>query len=116
MSFRSDTIYWQAKYNWNYEFIYVYLKYKKLRMNTKLTLSIEEQVIESAKEYAKKQGRSLSNIVEEYLKSIAKNRKPKKNAKMHPLVEELCGSVKLSKNISYDEVIKNVKFEKYSKR
>ena len=42
-----------------------------LRMSAKLTLSIEEEVIEIAKQYAKKQGRSLSNIVEEYLKSIA---------------------------------------------
>lgn len=41
-------------------------------MNTKLTLSIEEQVIKSAKEYAKAQGRSLSNIVEEYIKSVSK--------------------------------------------
>ena len=39
-------------------------------MATKLTLSIEEQVIESAKEYAKKQGRSLSSIVEEYLNQL----------------------------------------------
>ena len=44
-------------------------------MNTKLTLSIEERVIQQAKEYAKKNGRSLSNIVEEYLKSLAKIKK-----------------------------------------
>ena len=39
-------------------------------MSTKLTLLVEESVIEEAKLYAKKQGRSISNIVEEYLKTV----------------------------------------------
>ena len=85
-------------------------------MNTKLTLSIESQVIEKAKQYAKQQGRSLSNIVEEYLKSISN--KPKKNTakELHPLVEELSGSVKFSKSKSYKEVIGKAKIEKYASR
>ena len=85
-------------------------------MNTKLTLSIEEQVIERAKEYAKKQGRSLSNIVEEYLKSIAKQKKSKVINKLDQLVEELCGSVKIPENKSYDEILEESIIEKYSKR
>lgn len=36
-------------------------------MNSKLTLSIDQSVIEKAKRYASEQGRSLSGIVEEYL-------------------------------------------------
>jgi len=85
-------------------------------MNTKLTLSIEEHVIESAKVYAKKQGRSLSNIVEEYLKAISKPKKVSKTSKLHPLVEELCGSVKIPDDKSYDEIIGEALIEKYSKR
>ena len=85
-------------------------------MNTKLTLSIEEQVIEQAKEYAKLQGRSLSNIVEEYLKSVARNKRTKRKTKFHPLVEELCGSVKIAANKSYDEILGEALIEKYSKR
>lgn len=85
-------------------------------MNTKLTLSIEEQVIESAKEYAKKQGRSLSSIVEEYLKSIAKRKTPISKLEFDPLVEELCGSVKFPDDVDYDELIGKAKFEKYLKR
>ena len=38
-------------------------------MTTKLTLTIEEKVISSAKKYAQKKGKSLSNLVENYLKS-----------------------------------------------
>jgi len=85
-------------------------------MNTKLTLSIEQHVIESAKEYAKRQGRSLSNIVEEYLKSVSKNTAIEKVETFHPLVEELCGSVKIPDDKSYDEILGEALLEKYSKR
>jgi hypothetical protein len=36
-------------------------------MNTKLTLTIEKNVIEKAKRYAKQNSRSLSDIIEKYL-------------------------------------------------
>ncbi len=39
-------------------------------MNSKLTLSIESQLIQDAKEAAKKHGKSLSNLIEQYLKSL----------------------------------------------
>jgi len=39
-------------------------------MSTKLTLSVDKKVIDKAKEYARSNGRSLSNIIEEYLKSL----------------------------------------------
>jgi hypothetical protein len=35
-------------------------------MNTKLTLTLEKEVIEIAKKYAKEKGQSLSEIVENY--------------------------------------------------
>ncbi len=43
-------------------------------MNTKLTLTIEQSVIETAKKYAREQGRSLSDIVENYFKALASNK------------------------------------------
>lgn len=45
---------------------------KNLKMNTKLTLTIEQSVIEKAKKYASQKGRSLSDIVENYLKVVTK--------------------------------------------
>ena len=39
-------------------------------MNTKLTLSLEKSVIEEAKSYAKKTGRSLSELVENYFRNL----------------------------------------------
>ncbi|MEM6736185.1 MAG: DUF6364 family protein, partial [Bacteroidota bacterium] len=44
-------------------------------MNTKLTLTIEEEVIKIAKEYAKEKGQSLSDLVENYFKLITINRR-----------------------------------------
>ena len=38
-------------------------------MNTKLTLTIEQTVIEKAKKYAKGKERSLSSLIENYLKA-----------------------------------------------
>jgi hypothetical protein len=40
-------------------------------MVTKLTLTIDEDVIVQAKRYAQKKNRSVSKIVEEYLKNVS---------------------------------------------
>ncbi len=44
-------------------------------MKTKLTLSLEEDVIEQAKAYAKDQETSVSSLVENYLKAITSSKK-----------------------------------------
>jgi len=40
-------------------------------MIAKLTLTIDKQVVDKAKVYAKKKNRSVSKLVEEYLKTIS---------------------------------------------
>ncbi len=61
-------------------------------MTTKLTLSVEKSVIERAKEYAKKTGRSLSELVENYLDTITQH---DKEEKISPRLKKLVGAVKL---------------------
>lgn len=61
-------------------------------MTTKLTLSVEKSVIERAKEYAKKTGRSLSELVENYLEAITQH---DKEEKISPRLKKLVGAVKL---------------------
>ena len=39
-------------------------------MDAKLTLKLDKQVIENAKDYASSQKRSLSRLIESYLKSL----------------------------------------------
>ena len=71
---------------------------------SKLTLSIDQMVIDEAKEYAKSSGKSLSSIVEEYLKSLTKTEKSSKKKTSMELVRELKGSVKFPKDFtSYKE-------------
>jgi macrodomain Ter protein organizer (MatP/YcbG family) len=68
-------------------------------MTTKLTLTVEKNVIEKAKIYARNTGRSLSELIENYLESIIQENKPKD--KMSSKLKSLVGSVKLPKN--FDE-------------
>ncbi len=69
-------------------------------MNTKLTLVIEQEIIQKAKEYAKDKNRSLSNIIENYLKSLTKENK-KEKIQISPIVKSLSGSFKLPKDFDY---------------
>lgn len=57
-----------------------------MRKSTKLTLSIQKQVIDSAKEYAKSQGRSPSKYIEEYLKSVSIGYEQTGEHKLNPIV------------------------------
>ncbi|MFK7810552.1 MAG: DUF6364 family protein [Saprospiraceae bacterium] len=83
----------------------------------KLTLSINQSVIEKAKEYAKTSGKSLSSIVEEYLKSLAKEQKSKSKKTPNDIVNELRGSVKLPKDSStYKELLQDALVAKYLKK
>ena len=83
-------------------------------MNSKLTLSINQAVIEEAKKYAKSSGKSLSNIVEEYLKSLAIKEKSDKKKSSLKIVRELKGSIKLPKEFtSYKEILGDALLEKY---
>ncbi|TRW27390.1 hypothetical protein FMM05_01760 [Flavobacterium zepuense] len=72
-------------------------------MNTKLTLTIEEDVIKRAKDFAKQQNRSLSDIIENYLKSITKNKVEDKDEELPPIVKSLKGAFKNVGDIDYKE-------------
>lgn len=74
-------------------------------MNTKLTLTIEKEVIEIAKEYAKEKGQSLSEMVENYFKFITVNRKKIKEKQLSPKVRKLRGIIKTDNNFDYKQVL-----------
>ena len=67
-------------------------------MDTKLTLKLDEDVIERAKDYAKVKKTSLSALIENYLQKITTEKKDKK--KITPLVKSLSGIIDLP--ASYD--------------
>ena len=80
-------------------------------MTTKLTLTMEDTVIDSAKKYARGKGKSLSDIVENYLKSITTQEDS--NERLSPKVTELMGSVKLPKDFDYKKDLANALNKKY---
>ena len=69
-------------------------------MNTKLTLTIEQSIIEKAKKYANNEGRSLSDIIENYLKVITKEDDTEK-IELTPIVKSLKGSFKAPNDFDY---------------
>jgi hypothetical protein len=82
-------------------------------MTTKLTLTIDESIIDSAKAYARDQGRSLSDIVENYLKVLS-TKSPLEDA-LSPKIIKLRGSVKLPADFDYKSELGNTIAEKYAK-
>lgn len=82
-------------------------------MNTKLTLTIEQEIIQRAKEYAKDQNRSLSDIIENYLKTLTQEERSKNLKKLNPIVKSLKGSFKMPKNMDYKKELRKRLDEKY---
>jgi len=82
-------------------------------MNTKLTLTIEQEIIKRAKDYAKEKNRSLSDIIENYLKVLTKEEKQQKEKKLNPVVSSLKGSFRMPKNMDYKKELRNRLEEKY---
>lgn len=80
-------------------------------MNTKLTLRLEDHLIESAKEYSAKTGKSVSKIVSDFF-VIIKNEKLKKTYQITPTVQSLKGILK-DASFSEDDYKKYIE-EKYS--
>ena len=60
-------------------------------METKLTLKLDQTVIQSVKKYAQNNNRSLSKLVEDYFRNLISENEPKKH--FSPLVEELSGVI-----------------------
>jgi len=81
-------------------------------MNTKLTLTLEQAVIEKAKIYAKGKGYSLSEMIENYLKMIIKEDGRSEIAGT-PLVKSLKGSFKAPDNFDYKHELAKSLSKKY---
>lgn len=79
-------------------------------MNSRLTIDLDGRVLESAEEYARKHNTSLGRLVEEYLATLASQ---KKEAEITPLVKSLSGVIKLSGSVDYKEDYHRHLSEKY---
>ncbi len=86
----------------------------RITMATRLNITVDKTVVEEAKRYAKKQNKSLSSLIEEYLKSLISSRK--KEIEPGPLVKSLWGSVKpLPEDKNYNDLIEEEILKKHLK-
>lgn len=82
-------------------------------METKLTLRLNDHVIERAKIYARSHKISLSKMIESYLDSITKQNEEKEKISITPLVESLSGVIDLPTDFNYKKEYRDYLEEKY---
>lgn len=80
-------------------------------MDTKLTLKLEQSVIEKAKHYAKKRSTSLSSLIENYLLAITDETDSAE--KITPLVRSLSGIIDLPDNYNHKKDYTDYLSQKY---
>jgi hypothetical protein len=80
-------------------------------MNTKLTISLDENVIDRAKNYAQSHQISLSRMIESYLDLVTKE--GSERIAITPLVESLSGVIELPENYDSKKEYSGYIIEKY---
>ena len=83
-------------------------------METKLTLSMDERVIKKAKEFAKKNHTSLSQMIEGYFLKLTQKDKSLEKDEISVAVKNLSGVLELPENFDYkkdrsDHLVKKYK-------
>lgn len=79
-------------------------------MNTKLTLTVEKSIIERAKLYAKSTGRSLSELIENYLIKVTQE---ESTADLSPKLKKIVGAVNLPEDFNEEMELRNAMEKKH---
>ncbi len=82
------------------------------RMDTKLTIKLNNGVITRAKRYARFRRTSLSRLIESYLDSVTKDEPD--DLEITPLVKSLSGVIKLPEDFNYKKERSDYLIRKYS--
>ena len=70
-------------------------------MDTKLTLKLDQEVIEKAKLYASNKKLSLSRLIENYLNSLTSGKPEGNDFKISPFVKSLSSDIGLPSDFDY---------------
>jgi hypothetical protein len=81
-------------------------------MDTKLTLKLNQEIIERAKEYASNKKMSLSRIVEAYLQSLTSN-DDTAEFEISPFVKSISTGTEIPANLDYKKEHTDYLNEKY---
>lgn len=84
-------------------------------MDTKLTLKLDKFVIEQAKKYASSHKRSLSRIIESYLRTLINRDKndDESDFEISPFVKSMSTGVKIPADLDYKSEILNHLIDKH---
>ena len=82
-------------------------------MDSKLTLKLNKDVIESAKRYAQENKQSLSRLVERLLKGVTASQGSTGPAQVTPRVKRLTGALSILGDNDEQEIIGEYLQEKY---
>ncbi len=84
-------------------------------MITKLTLSIDDEVIRKAKQASRRKGKSLSKIVEDYLKNMSEKEGDEETliSQMNKIMEPHRSKLKVPADVNYKEIIRQGRYEDY---
>lgn len=82
-------------------------------MTTKLTLTLDDAVISTAKKYAQKHGKSLSGIVENYLMSLTST--PEKVQLIQPRIRKLMGVIQAPPDFDHKKELGKSLSKKYKR-
>jgi len=84
-------------------------------MDSKLTVKLDKQVIDRAKVYASANNKSLSRLIESYLKSIVikDNDDNMDEIQISPFVKSLSSGFAIPSDIDYKKEYSNYLIEKY---
>ena len=69
-------------------------------MNTKLTLKLDQEIIEKAKQYASERKLSLSRIIENYLNSLTSDQ-TNNDIEISPFVKSLSSGISIPADYDY---------------
>jgi hypothetical protein len=81
-------------------------------MDSKLTLNVNREIAGKAKKYARSKGRSLSNLVEDYLKFLTRQLDTE-TVELSPRVKSIMGSIKVPDGFDYKKELSDRIGEKY---
>jgi hypothetical protein len=81
-------------------------------MDTKLTLKLNQEIIEKAKKYASKQKTSLSRLIESYLQSLTTDKK-QDDFEISPFVKSISTGKSISTDLDYKKEYSDYIEEKY---
>ncbi len=84
-------------------------------MITKLTLSIDEEVIKKAKQLSRRKGKSISKMVEEYLTNISEREGEKESIvdRIDKIMEPYRSKIRMPVNGTYKDIIRQYRYQDY---